>query len=128
MVARLPLEGPGRELGLGLLGCLRQALEEDRADECTAQRAGGPFPRDRWAGMEEGASLQPERVPGGNDVDEHRLGSGHAGQGLGIGCDAALVGHDRRQGLAGVLADRLPGHLTHRHGLGPQLVGEQGHS
>ena len=70
---------------LGVLGRFGQALEQRRADERAAHRAGGAVPGQRRSGVQERAALDVEDLAGGADVDQVRAARRAPCDGLGVG-------------------------------------------
>ena len=93
-----------------------------------AQGPAHPVPADGRPGVQHHAVLEaPDRLARRAHVDQHRLGTEDALQGLGVRPLDEIEGVQRRQQAAQTLVAtgrRRPVHLDHRHALRREVLGE----
>ena len=114
--------------GGGLFEVRCPALEDGGAGDGAAQGAAHPVPADGRPGVQHHAVLEaPDRLARWAHVDQHRLGTEDALQGLGVRPLDEIEGVQRRQQAAQTLVAtgrRRPVHLDHRHALRREILGE----
>ena len=114
--------------GGGLFEVRCPTLEDGGAGDGAAQWAAHPVPANGRPGMQHHAVLEaPDRLARRAHVDQHRLRTEDALQGLGVRPLDEIEGVQRRQQAAQTLVApgrRRPVHLDHWHALRREVLGE----